>query len=136
VARRWVALLILAGLVFIGCGAADRFPPVLPPTPLQETVENTDNVVVSFRVEVIEEFQSTEFRFNGSVRNTGDARPNARFEVLATKNIPDPNGKHTQYIIAVQPYGTLLTSQTQPISLVAVLPNVDNSTVTGRFAHD
>jgi hypothetical protein len=123
-------------LVYAGCGAADRLPPVFGPTPLSETTLTTDQVLVNFRVERVEEFQATEFRFNGSVKNLGNPLVNARFEVVSTRNIPDPNGNRASNVIAIQSYGTLIMGQTQPIAVVGIVPNVDNVSITGRFAHD
>ena len=134
--HRWIAALGLAALCFIGCGVADRLPPVLGPTPLTDSTFESDQVLLNFRVETVEEFQQTEFRFNGSVRNDGPDRPNARFEVVSTRNIPDPNGNRASSVIGAQPYGTLLQHQVQPISIVVVTPNTDNVSITGRFAHD
>lgn len=134
--RGFYAAIVLSGMWFIGCGVADRLPPVLGPTPLFDTTFESDQVLVNFRVERVEEFQGSEFRFNGSVKNNGPARPNARFEIISTRNIPDPNGNRAVTIIGLQHYDTLLQGQTQPISLVAVVPNVDNASITGRFAHD
>lgn len=134
--RRFFAALVLAALCFAGCGVAERLPPLLGPTPLFDSTFEVDQVLVNFRVERVEEFQASEFRFNGSVKNNGVDRPGARFEVVSTRNIADPNGNRASQVIAVEPYGILLTSQTQPISIVAVVPNVDNVSITGRFAHD
>lgn len=106
------------------------------PTPLLETTVTTDQALVSFRVERVEEFQATEFRFQGSVKNLGNPLVNARFEVVATRNIPDPNGNRASNVIATQPYGTLIMGQVQPIAVTGVVANVDNVSVTGRFAHD
>lgn len=130
------ALLLFVALWFVGCGVAERLPPVLGPTPLFDSTFESDQVLVNFRVERVEEFQASEFRFNGSVKNNGPDRANARFEVLTTRNIPDPNGDKAQQVVGVQTYGTLLTHQTQPISIVVVVPNVENVQVSGRFAHD
>ena len=130
-----IAILLVA-LLFAGCGAAERGLPVLGPTPLFDTTQLVDQVIVNFRVERVEEFQASEFRFDGSVKNTGTDKLNARFEVVTTRNIPDPNGNRAVQIIATQNYGTLLSGQTQPISVIGVEPNVDNVSVTGRFAHD
>lgn len=134
--RRFLGSLLVAGLLFAGCGAAERLPPVFGPTPLTETTFTTDQVLVSFRVERVEEFQSTEFRFQGSVKNLGNPLPNARFEVVATRNIPDPNGNRASNVIATQLYGTLIMGQLQPVAVTGVVANVDNVAVTGRFAHD
>ena len=134
--RPWVAIMLLAGAAFAGCGTANNLPPVLGPTPLTETTEEVDQVLVTFRVERVEEFQATEFHFDGSVKNAGPDKANARFEVVQTKNIPDPNGNFQTQVIATQSYGTLLSGQTQPIAAVGIVPNVSDVTITGRFAHD
>lgn len=134
--HRLVSGMILAALVVAGCGAADQLPPVLGPTPLTETTTTVDNVLVNFRVERVEQFQAAEFRFHGSVKNLGNDLPNARFEVITTRNIPDPNGNRAVVVIAAQSYGTLLMGSTGLIGVTGVVPNVENVTVTGRFAHD
>ena len=133
--RPWVALVFTLAVVFVGCGAENQSPPILGPTPLTETTEEVDQVLVTFRVERVEEFQSTEFRFDGSVKNVGPPRAGARFEVVSTRNIPDPNGNFAEQVIATQSYDTLQTNQVQPIAVTGVVPNVSNVTITGRFAH-
>jgi acyl-coenzyme A thioesterase PaaI-like protein len=128
--------LLAAVLVAAGCGAADQLPPVFGPTPLTETTTRVGNVIVNFRVERVEQFQAAEFRFHGSVKNLGDPLANARFEVVTRRNIPDPNGFRAEAVIAVQSYGTLLMGSEQLVGVTGVVPNVENVTVTGRFAHD
>lgn len=134
--HRTVSGMILAALIVAGCGAADQLPPVLGPTPLTETTTKVDNVLVNFRVERLEQFQAAEFRFHGSLKNVGGDLANARFEVVTTRNIPDPNGFRAVNVIATQSYGTLLQGATALVGVTGVVPNVENVTVTGRFAHD
>jgi hypothetical protein len=123
-------------LVFAGCGAKELTPPVFGPTPLEETSIVSDQILVAYRVERVEEMGATEFRFGGSVRNLGPPVENGRFEVWTTRNTLDPNGNRTRQIVASQSFGRLLSQQVQPIAVTAIVPSVSNVTVTGAFAHD
>ncbi|MBI4858656.1 MAG: tetratricopeptide repeat protein [Candidatus Riflebacteria bacterium] len=133
---RFIWILITVALAFIGCGSQEFGPPVFGPTLLEETTTLEGQVVVNYRVETVEKFGTTEFTFNGSVQNLGADVRNARFEVLSTKNNPDPNGIRAQKVIASQPFGDLLAGQRSVVALTGIVPNVDNVTVKGRFARD
>jgi hypothetical protein len=136
-AYAYFATLGLLGLLFLGCGSQPFGPTLQGPTPLKETTTQTgDQVIVNFQVNPIQQFQSTDFRFQGSVQNLGPPLPNARFVVIARQNTPNQQGTLEQDIIATQSFGLLLQGQTQVITVHGVVPNVLDVTVFGQFAHD
>jgi hypothetical protein len=128
---------IALSLLLAGCGVARLPDNVFGPTPLVDTnLVTPDSVIVNFRVEELAHHGALEFRFNGSVKNLGPPLSNARFEVVATRNVPDPTGVRSERIVTTQSYGRLDTNQTQVIAAVAELPAFENARVRGRFVHD
>jgi hypothetical protein len=136
-ARAYFATVGTLALLFLGCGSQALVPQTTGPTPLKETTtQTTDQVIVNFQVNPVQQFQSTDFRFQGSVQNLGPPLQNARFVVIARQNNLNPAGFQEQEIIATQNFGLLLQGQTQVITVHGVVPNVLDVTVFGQFTHD
>ena len=94
-----------------------------------------DDVLVHFRKDRINDFQTTTLVWSGYVQNLGNRVPNARFEILSTRGSAERDGVQSK-IESVQSFQDLLPGQQQLLHVSFTFPNTHELAISERFAHD
>lgn len=130
---RIITACLFVALVLFGCGNETIQNPPIEPAFLRESTFLEGDVLVDFKAERVNNFQTAKFTFNGSVRNNGEDLENARFEIVTETMTTLPTGSPEIKVESTQNFEFLPSGGVQQIALSAEIPNLRRVFVTGRF---